>query len=177
MHVGLVGEVHQVVDHEPVVAADMVQPAAVGPFRLFRPFKVVDLIGIGEFLIAGPDPDEAVALFDRVAADAWETAHALAGHTDGLAFATHLEPVIAADQLAVTDEAERERRAPMRAKIFDCGHLATLAPVEHDLLAANLATQRPGRDLVRGARHIPCVFWEHACLLSCLHFTLRYSVH
>src|SRR5256885_11428392 len=46
--------------------------------------------GIGQRLVAGPDPDEAVALLDGIAADLGEAAHALARHGNGLAVAAHL---------------------------------------------------------------------------------------
>src|SRR5690606_33499159 len=99
--VGLVGEVHEVVDHQPVVGLHVVQAAAVGPVRAFRPLEVGQGVGRGERGVAGPDPDEAVALEHRVTADAREAADALLRHRHGAAVAAHHQAVVAAHQLAL----------------------------------------------------------------------------
>jgi hypothetical protein len=180
VHVGLVGQVHQVVDHQAVLAVDVVQAATVGPFRILGPFQVVDGGRIGQRLVARPDPDEAVALFDRVAADAGEAAHALARHADRLAFAAHFQAVVAAHQVAVTDKAQRQRRAAVRAEILDRGDLAFLAAIKHDFFAADLAAQRFSVDLVGRAGHVPGVLREHACLLLWIIFSalnVEKSIH
>ncbi len=62
MHVGLVREVHQVVDHQAVVALDAVQATAIGPVGAFGPCKVVQLEASASLASARPDPDEAEAL-------------------------------------------------------------------------------------------------------------------
>jgi hypothetical protein len=68
-------------------------------------------------LVARPDPDEAVPLFDRVTADAWKTAHALPWHADDLAVAAHLQSVVAAYQLTVSHELVDHNNTQSRASL------------------------------------------------------------
>lgn len=148
MHVGFVREIHQVVDHQPVVALDVVQAAAVCPRLALGPFQVMDPGGIGLLRIARPDPDEAVALHHRKLPDARKAAHPLARHAGALAVGLHGQAVVAAHEVAVTHKAERQRRAAVRAEVFQRGHLALLAAVEHHALAADAAAQRLVGDLI-----------------------------
>ena len=62
VHEGFVGEVHQVVDHEPVVALHVDGLAVAGPLRIVVPVHVRHQRGIGQRRIAHPQPDEAMPL-------------------------------------------------------------------------------------------------------------------
>ena len=166
VHIGLVRQVHQVVDHQPVVGLDVVKPAAVGPLGVVVPLHVRDQRRVGLVLVTWPDPDEPVALHHRKAADRGEAADALAGHGDRLAVATHFQPVVATDQLALADVAQRQRGAAVRAEIFHRRDLALLGPVEHDGLVADGAAQGLFVDFFGRAGHIPGEGGEHACLLG-----------
>src|SRR3990167_4957633 len=161
MHIGLVGQVHQVVNHQAVVAVDVEQTAAIGPVRAVGPFQVMDQRRVGLLGIARPDPDKAVTLFYRIAADAREATHTLARHGLGFAVGAHGQAVIAADQLAVLDETQGQGRAPVRAEILDRRDLALLSAVEGDFLPADLSAQGFFGDLIWGAGYIPGVFREH----------------
>ena len=61
MDVGLVREVHQVVDHQLVVALDVVDAAAMRPGRVVGPEGIVDQRRVGLVGLAGPHPDETVS--------------------------------------------------------------------------------------------------------------------
>ncbi|MBK7471676.1 MAG: hypothetical protein IPI73_14730 [Betaproteobacteria bacterium] len=54
--VRLVRQVHQVVDHQPVVAGDVKEAAAVRPLRIAGPVQRGDRRGIGLRRVAWPDP-------------------------------------------------------------------------------------------------------------------------
>jgi hypothetical protein len=58
--VGLVRQVHQVVDHQPVVALDVIEAAAVRPVGAVGPGQRMHQRRIGGALLARPDPDKAV---------------------------------------------------------------------------------------------------------------------
>ena len=164
VHIGLVRQVHQVVDHQAVVAGNVVQPAAVGPLGVVGPGQVVDGGGVGLVGVAGPHPDEAVALHHRKAARLGEPLHALAGHGHRLARAFHPQAVVAALQMAFAHRAQRQRRAPVGAEVVQRGDLIGRGTVEHDLLAADGAAQRLVRDLVGRAGYVPGVLGIHGCL-------------
>ena len=164
VHVGFVRQVHQVVDHQAVVAADMKQPAAVGPFIADGPLQVMDQVGIGFVLFARPYPDKPVALDHSKGLVAGEAANALAGHLDGLAVATHHQAVVAAHQVAVVDIPQRERGTAMRAKVFNGRDFVFQAAIKNHLFTANLPTQRLIGDFVGGAGDIPRIFWIHTNL-------------
>jgi hypothetical protein len=161
MHVCLVREVHQVVDHQPVIALDVVQAAAVRPLGMPGPGAMMDRRGVRLRAVARPDPHEAMALDDRKRPYRRKSAHALQRHRDRLAIRAHLEPVIAAHQPAFHDAPERQRRAAMRAPVLDRRDAAFRTAKEHDALAADLPAERPVVDLVRRAGDVPGVRGEH----------------
>ncbi|MNF83671.1 hypothetical protein D3C84_659980 [compost metagenome] len=106
VHVGFVGEVHQVIDHQPIVAIDVEQPAAVGPLLADRPFQMMDQRRVSLVLLPGPDPDETVTLFNGVGLVARKTPYALPRHFDGLAVTAHDQAVVTTDQVAVFNIAQ-----------------------------------------------------------------------
>ena len=90
VNIGLMGQVHEVVDHQPVVAIYVIEAAAIGPIGAFGPRQMVKGFGLGEGRVARPHPDEAVALDDGERLDGVEAGHVLAGHAHGAAFAACL---------------------------------------------------------------------------------------
>ncbi|MNO24381.1 hypothetical protein D3C76_142030 [compost metagenome] len=164
VHIGFMGEVHEVVDHQAVVATDVEQPAAVGPLIIHRPFQMRNQRRVGLRLVAGPDPDEAIALDGRKGLVAGEATHPLARHRHGLAVATHHQAVVAAHQVAVLDIAQRQRCAAVRAEVLDGGYLVLSGAVEHDFFPADLPAQGFGGDFVGGAGDVPGVFRVHGRL-------------
>ena len=52
VHIGLVRQVHEVVDHQPVVGLDVEHAAAIGPFGVVVPGQLRDERGIGQRLVA-----------------------------------------------------------------------------------------------------------------------------
>ena len=157
VHIGFVRQVHQVVDHEAVIGLDVVEPTAKGPVGVVVPVLVGNGGGVGLGGVTGPDPDKAVALHRRVGADGRKAADALAGHGHGLAVATHHQAVVAAHELAFADAAQRQRRAAVRAKVFERGHAAVGLAVEHQLLVADGAAQRLIAEFVRLRGDVPGV--------------------
>ena len=154
--VGLVRQVHQVVDHQAEVAVDVVEPAAVDPLGVLGPRQVVQPRGVGERLLARPDPDEAVAFDRRIAPD--RRPHALPRHADALAVAAHHQAVVAADDAAVlAHRAERQRRAAVRAEVLQRRDRAALGAEQHHAVAADGAAERPVGDLVGRAGDVPGV--------------------
>ncbi|OBX34751.1 hypothetical protein A8U91_03811 [Halomonas elongata] len=137
MYISLMGQVHEVVDHQAIIAVDVVEPAAVGPGRVVGPVQLGNQGGIGLVRVAGPDPYEAMTLFHRVGANAREAAHPLAGHAGTLAVAAHLQAVIAADQLAVAHETQRQRRTTVGAEILHGRHASFVAAKEDDRFVAD----------------------------------------
>ena len=160
MHVGLMGQIHEVVDHQPVIAVDMVEAATVRPIRTLGPFEMVKLRWIRARGVARPDPDEAVTLHDREVSNCRKAAHSLAGHRHGLAVATHVEPMIAADEHAFDDSPERERGAAMGTEVLHRGNCPVGTAKEDNWLAADRPAQRFGVDFLRHAGDIPGVFRE-----------------
>src|SRR6267378_5400190 len=110
--------------------------------------------------VARPDPDEAITLHDGEASNCREAAHALAGHRQRLAVATHVEPVIAADKHAFDDSPERERGAAMGTEVLHRGNCPIRTAKEDNRLAADCPTQWFGIDFLRHAGGIPSVFRE-----------------
>ena len=161
VQVSLVGQVHEVVDHEPVIAFDVVQPTAVGPLGVIGPGQMVDLGGVGLLRIARPDPDKTVALHHGIRPYGGEATHALAWHGYRLAIATHLQTVVATNQFAVFDLAQRQRSTAVGAKVFDGGHLVLGATEEHDGLATNLAAEGLSIDFAGHSAHVPSVLGKH----------------
>ena len=65
VHEGFVGQVHQVVDHEAVVALDGDQLAVASPLGIVVPVHVGHERRIRLGGIAGPDPHKAMPLDNR----------------------------------------------------------------------------------------------------------------
>jgi hypothetical protein len=122
-----------------------------GGITFVRPLELRQLRRIRKRRVARPHPDEAVAFDGRKRSNRGKAAQALTRHGDRLAVAAHFEPVVAADELALGDRAERERRAAMGAKILERRSLAFRAAIEDDRFAADLSAQRIVIDLIRRA--------------------------
>jgi hypothetical protein len=143
VHEGLVRQVHEVVDHEPVVAVDADHLAVAGPGGVVVPVHVGHERGVGLGRIAGPDPDEAVLLDHRKVAHARRGVERfLARHVGAAALAVVDQAVVAADQLVAFEAAERERHQPVPAGVFERGDLAVGAAEHHQLLVADGARQQ-----------------------------------
>ena len=158
MHIGLVGQVHQVIDHQAVVARDVIKPTAISPSRVIEKLKLRNQVFTGLVSLPRPDPDKAIALDHRETANRRKAPHTLTGHGDGFAFAPHFEPVVATDQVAVFDKPQRKWCATVRTKIFQSDRMPLGATVKHHALATNLATQGLILEVVRHARYVPSIF-------------------
>ena len=97
VHIGLVRQVHQVIDHQAVVARDVIKPTAISPSRVIEKLKLRNQVFTGPVSLPRPDPDKAIALDHRKTANRRKAPHALTGHGDGFALATHLESVVTAN--------------------------------------------------------------------------------
>ena len=161
VHIGLVGQVHQVVDHQPVIGLDVVETAGIGPLRVVKKVKHRHQTRVGQCGVTRPHPHKAIALDHRIRADAGKALHPLAGHVHGFAFATHLQAVVAAHQFAVLHPAQRERGTPVRAKVLDRHRLLFGIAKEHHVLVADDAPQRFFGQVGTGAGHVPGVHQKH----------------
>ncbi|MCY1306214.1 hypothetical protein D9M70_560640 [compost metagenome] len=82
-----------------------------------------------------------------------------------MAVATHGQAVVAADQPAVLDEPQGQRRTTVRAEVFQCCHAAFGTTVEDHLLAADLPSQGFSGDFIGGAGNVPGVLRKHQAIL------------
>ena len=165
MHKGLVREVHQIVDHETVVAFHMNGLAVAGPVRIVVPAHVRHQRRIGQSRIAHPEPDEAMTLDDRIGAHAGRGIdRLLRGHERAAALRIVFQAVIAADQRVALEPALRQRHQAVPAGVFQRRDLAVGLAVHHDMLAADRARQQRMLDLGVPAGGVPGVhgkgFWH-----------------
>ena len=148
MHKGLMCQVHQVVDHQAVIAVDGDQLAVTGPGRVVVPVEVGHQRRVGLGRVAGPDPDEPVLLNHRVAAHAGRGVEGfLARHVGAAALRVVSQPVVAAHHFIAFQPPHRQRQQSVPASVFEHCHLA-IGLAEHDqFLVANGAWQQRGFDL------------------------------
>ena len=145
---GLVGQVHEVVDHQPVVAFHGDQLAVAGPGGIVVPVHVGDLRRVGERRVAGPHPDQAVALDHRKGAHRGGRIDRLLRRHEGAAAARIVgQAVIAADDLVAVEPAFRQRQQAMPAGVGERRDAAVESAVEHELLAADGTGQELALDL------------------------------
>ena len=140
---GLMRQVHQVVDDQPVVALHRDQLAVAGPGRVVVPVHVGHQGRVGLGRVTGPDPDKAVFLHHRVAAHAGRGVdRLLAGHVGAAPLGVVNQAVVAAGDLVTLQAAHRERQQPVPAGVFQHGHAAIGFAKQHHLLLANGACQQ-----------------------------------
>ena len=161
MNIGLVREVHQIVNHELVTRFDVVHPAAIGPLGTVKEFKLRHQLRVGLVNVTRPDPNEAESLDHGKLFNGRKSRHPLTRHGERFALASHLEAVIAADQITVFDKPKRERCSTVGAKVLEHHGLAFSASVEHHLLATDLTPQGFAVNFIGPARDVPRVFNEH----------------
>ncbi|MEJ2655314.1 MAG: hypothetical protein P8Z69_08445 [Acidihalobacter sp.] len=138
VHVGLVSEVHEVVDHELVIALEAVERAAfAGPGRIVVPVEVGNKVGVGQRRVARPDPYQAVAFDSREGADAGRGVHRLLrGHVYTAAVAVEFQAVVAAHEIVAVELAHRQRQQAVPAGVLQRDDVAISATIEHQLLVA-----------------------------------------
>lgn len=140
------GEVHEVVEDQSVVAVEDDALAVPGPLRIVVPVQVGDEIGVGRRGVAEPDPDEPVPLHDGVRSDGGGRVEGLLGRHPGAAAVRSVgEAVIAADDVVTVQLAHRQRHETVPAGIGERHRLPGRGAVEHE-----------GRSpMVRGSRVRP----------------------
>ena len=159
MDVGLVREVHQVVDDEAVVAFEVVERAALAdPIGSIVPVEVRHAGRVGKGGIAGPDPDQAVLL------DGGKSPHPggrvdrlLRRHEGAAPGAVEAETVVAAHHRVALERAERERHQPVPTGVFQRRDRAILLAEQDDVALAYGALVEVTPDLVAPSRCIPGV--------------------
>jgi hypothetical protein len=141
-----------------VVAIDC-EPAS----RIVLPVAVRHRGRIGERRIAHPDPDVAVALDDRVAADSQLRADRfLAWDLDAATGIVEQQPVIHAAQAIALAPPERQRRQPVAAAVLEGNDRAVLGAIERDLVAKQRAAEdRVAGDFLVPGGDVPAVPDEH----------------
>ena len=140
-----------------VIAPDMEIGRLGPPVRVVEPVEIGDVGGVHAVGVAHPDPDEPVALDQRIGGDAragWDRRSGR-GTATPIARAVKLEPVIAALDPVAQDAAHRERERAVTAPVLQRGRGAVGGPVEQDGRAQDLPGKGPaGLHLVlpRGGR-------------------------
>lgn len=158
----LVGEVHEVVEDQPVVAVDSDGPAVPGPLRIVVPVQVRNEIGIGHRGIAQPDPDEPVPLHDRVRSDRGGGVERLLGrHPGAAAMGPEGEAVVATDHLVTVQLAHRQRHETVPAGIGHRHRVPGSGAVQHERSLAYGARQQAATYFGVPGRGVPGVQWEH----------------
>ena len=82
------------------------------------------MLGVAQRRLTGPDPHEAGVLAHWPAPNGGEGLYPLPGHGRDSAVAPDLEPVVAANQPALHQTAQRQRRATRGAPVFERGGAA-----------------------------------------------------
>ena len=161
---GQMREVEQIVDQQLVVAADMEIGRLGPPVRVVEPVEIGDIGGVHAVGVAHPDPDEPVALDQRIGGDAGAGRdRALAGDGDARARAVELEPVIAAFDPLAQNPPHRERERAVAAAVFQRRRGSVGGPVEQDGRSQDLPREGPaGLHLVLPRGDVPGVSDEGA---------------
>ena len=175
MHEGLVRQIHQVVDHQAVIAGHANHFAVCRPGWIVVPVKIGHQCGVCQSRVAGPDPDEAVLFNHR------KTAHAgsriqglLAGHMGAATCGVEMQTVVTADHFIALQAPHGQRQQAVPAGIFQHSGLAIALAVHHQFLIANGTSQQIPADFDVISRRIPSI--EGKGGLSGLHGYALYSV-
>jgi hypothetical protein len=114
----LVGEVHEVVEDELVVAVGVDRLAVACPARVVHLVHVGHGARVGQVGVAGPHPDVPVAFDDRVGRDhRTGVDRLLRGHSGAAAGRVVAQAVVGALQFVAQDPAHRQRRQPVPAGV------------------------------------------------------------
>lgn len=158
----LVGEVHEVVEDQSVVAVEDDALAVPGPLRIVVPVQVGDEIGVGRRGVAEPDPDEPVPLHDGVRSDRGGRVEGLLGRHPGAAAVRSVgEAVIAADDVVTVQLAHRQRHETVPAGIGERHRLPGRGAVEHEGALAYGARQQGTTQFGVPCRGVPGIQREH----------------
>ena len=164
VHIGLVRQIHQVVDHQPVVALGVDVLAVRRPGRVVVPVQVRDQSRVGQRRVAHPQPDESMPLDQRIGPDAGRGIYgALRRHVYTSTRVVEFETVVAADDVVAVQLAHRQRQQPMPAGIGQRNSRSVLFSVENNGLVADGARQQVALDLDIPGSGIPGV--ERKCRL------------
>jgi hypothetical protein len=155
---GLVREVHQVVDDQLVPALEVDQLAVAGPGGIVVLVQVGDQFGVGQGRVAGPHPDEAMALDHGVAAHArGRVDRLLRGHEHAAALRVVDQAVVAAGHVVALDLALGQRHQPVPAGVLERNRLTVLAAVQHELPAGDRPRHEVALELDVVRRGVPAV--------------------
>src|SRR5215218_5893183 len=139
MDIGLMRQVHEIVDHETVVAFQAVEGATLThPIGAVVPMEVRDLGRVRQSGISGPEPNETMPLGDRIRADASRRIDGLLRrHVGASAGRIEDETVITADHLIAFEAPHGKRQEPMPAGVLQSRYLSVGAAIENDVLIAD----------------------------------------
>jgi hypothetical protein len=169
VQVGLVGEVHEVVDQQAGAGLEGLHAADDGPALLVQPRHPREPGALGLVRVTDEDPDEGVLLHHGVGLQPRGARDALLSR-DGDAHAVGAvgEAVVPADDGVAVEVAGllRQREPAVHAAVAHRGDLAGLGPPEQDRLTADGAAEQLATDLAAVRGHVPLVLDDrrHACL-------------
>ncbi|MNT08681.1 hypothetical protein D3C72_1434300 [compost metagenome] len=165
VHEGLVRQVHQVVEHQLVVAVGVDHLAVAGPFGIVVPVQVGDVGRVGQGGIAHPHPDETVLLDRRIATNAGGGVDGLLRrHMGATTIAVEPQAVIAADHLVADQTALGQGQHPVPAAVGQNHRTAVSAAIHDQVPVTQGARQKLVLQLDVIGRRIPGV---EGVALSC----------
>jgi hypothetical protein len=156
-------KVHQVIEHEQIIGAQMHHRMLMRPDAGIVVVGIADdLRGIGFFRVTHPHPYEGVALDHRIGSHLRARRHLMVPrYEDTLSRRVESQAVISALDAARDHLAQGERRAAMAASILKRGDRARSIAKQHHRLAEDPARERALCDFVRPCRDIPGVANKH----------------
>ena len=159
VHELLVSEVHQVVEHELVVAGRVDELAVAGPVRVGHLAHVGNRVGVGESGVADPHPRVAVSIDDREGGhERTRVDRLLRRHRHAPARGVVADAVIRAlDLVFAHDLPHRQGREPMPARIGERHRTAVLGAIHRQRPPRDGAGERFAGDLVVPRGHVPGV--------------------
>ncbi len=157
VQIGEVRQVQHILQAEQIAAADGGVGDLAAVFGRGLPAVVGDQRRVGRHA-SEPDPDVAVALGDREAADVGGAGRAgHAGREDAAPVRAEPQAMVIALHRPLDHAAERQRDLAMRAAVLQDGHLPRRRAEDHHRLFQQHASERLVADLAGGRRGPPLV--------------------
>ena len=143
MHIGLVREVHQIIDHQSVIAFNVDQFAVRRPIGIVIPVQIWKTGWIGQRGISHPNPNQSVALDNGVRLYTGRRVHPLlAGHAGAPSACVVVQSMVTTDHLIALESTHRQRQQTVPTRIRQHTGLPVEGSVHDHFLIANGAGQK-----------------------------------
>jgi hypothetical protein len=156
-------QVHQIVDHQHVIAFDRVDVVLVRPLRLVVVEREIDdRCRIGLRCFAHPHPDELILLDHRIAAHPSVLGNArLPRNGDAASRPVEDQTVVAALDAGLDDASHMQRRRAMAAPVGQRRGAVCLVAKQHERFVADAAGERFCAELIGPGGDVPDVAEQH----------------